>query len=241
MLDEVKQIEYQYLGATHPVWGVIKSYGIWALHNSWVHEPQKSILKSSLGLDCCDGDLSQTLCFCFHARKTLFLFLQITSGRKEKEIIASHLKNKNNGPQNILLLHAHIVFSECVVFPRAGGFRGWMSWNNPWWWGCEAGERLIKTAGSLVSRNPCRGLGFPLVSYTFSPSGLRWSARMSCINLKAVGPVDLIAPQERQIQDLFICGHALGVLFLLSLLLYTSLYKGNDRIIWGKRKWHTGN
>lgn len=40
---------------------------------------------------------------------------------------------------------------------------------------------------------------------------------MSCINLKAVGPVNLIAPHERHISDLFICGHALGGLFLLNL------------------------
>lgn len=133
----------------------------------------------------------------------------------------SSLQNKNNGPQNISLLHTHTVFSERVVFPRTGGFRGWMSWNNPWWWGCEAGERLIKTAGSLVSRNPRRGLVLPLVlfthSNTFSPSELRWSWRMSCINLKAVGPADLISPQERHISDLFICGRALGGLFLLYL------------------------
>lgn len=79
-------------------------------------------------------------------------------------------------------------------------------------------------AGVSVYRSCCS---------TFLPSGLRWSGRMSCINLKAVGPVNLIAPHERHISDLFICGHALGGLFLLNL--YTSLYEGNDRITRGKR------
>lgn len=62
-----------------------------------------------------------------------------------------------------------------------------------------------------------------------------------CINLKAVGPVNLIAPHERHISDLFICGHALGGLFLLNLCSNTSLYEGNDRITRWKRNWHTTN